>query len=824
MERNFTPCCYRGLLFMVMIAAILPSLKSQNFPLTLPELPAGKSIRIYYRVNTNGTFSPVNATSISEQASLSFTGGNQNSDDPSTPTADDPTITPAFAFDCTDFGSTVYVDKGAAPGGDGTSWASAFNDLQAGLIVAQSCPRVDSVLVAQGTYYPSTSDRNAFFLIPDASVVLGGFPTGGSSLSGRMPECNPTILSGDINMSGDSTGNSYHVVKTLNYLDTIYVDGFIIEGGNTFADMDDGAGWWDGSPGTDALLHINNIIFRNNIGLRGAAMYTEGARDLIVTNSVFYNNLATQRGGAVYITPQPMAIMGLDPIIRFENDLFHHNMATTNGGAIAVTNTAGLQLNIINCTIADNSPDGLNNNSGGVIFVGNTLFWQNGAMDITGAVLPNVQYSNLNNMVGGTNFSLDPLFTLPGNYTNPVQTNNGNNAYSQLPTDIRGYPRIDFGTIDIGAYEVQTVWCFDSTLYVGDNVFKWPVDSIYRGGFAPGRVQLVNGMSAIDTLYFDCSMLGDTIITVTVVDTSCGKNNTEYGCMFTASVLDSTAPTALCKDLTVSLASTTKTIASQDLDNGSTDNCRVVSWIASDTVFDCMDVGTQMINLTVRDESGNSSVCTSMVTVVDIKAPAPICANGPTFNLMPGMPDPSVTIDVNDILAIPVTDNCGVDTTYLSQTVFSCADLGQVIIRLTAVDVNGNSDYCETVITIADPMVLCCDTPMITCPPDITVTADPFACDAPVSFADPTVISNCTPMITQLEGPASDSLLDFGVYTVSFEASNAPTLRDTCSFTITVLENGQAQPLQSTAKRAAAGLACHDHVNISLSSDCMREI
>ena len=74
---------------------------SAEFPLTLPELLAGKSIRIYYRVNTNGTFSPVNATSISEQTTVTYSSGLQVSNDPATMMADDPTLTPAFAFDCT---------------------------------------------------------------------------------------------------------------------------------------------------------------------------------------------------------------------------------------------------------------------------------------------------------------------------------------------------------------------------------------------------------------------------------------------------------------------------------------------------------------------------------------------------------------------------------------------------------------------------------------------------------------------------------------------------------------------------------------------------
>ncbi|MCB0600489.1 MAG: HYR domain-containing protein, partial [Saprospiraceae bacterium] len=117
-----------------------------------------------------------------------------------------------------------------------------------------------------------------------------------------------------------------------------------------------------------------------------------------------------------------------------------------------------------------------------------------------------------------------------------------------------------------------------------------------------------------------------------------------------------------------------------------------------------------------------------------------------------------------------------------------------------------------------------CDTPMITCPMDIIVATEPFACDASVTYPDPMVTSDCMFNLTQIEGLTSGSPFPIGTTVNTFVASTGPLKNDTCSFSITVLENGQSQSLQSTAKRAAAGLACQDHVNISLSSDCQRVI
>ena len=86
-------------------------------------------------------------------------------------------------------------------------------------------------------------------------------------------------------------------------------------------------------------------------------------------------------------------------------------------------------------------------------------------------------------------------------------------------------------------------------------------------------------------------------------------------------------------------------------------------------------------------------------------------------------------------------------------------------------------------------------------------------------------MSICTPVITQLSDLHQTVHPDFGMYTVQLNPSNAPPKRHQVRLRSRYFENGQAQPsCKSTAKRAAAGLACQDHVNISLSSDCQRVI
>ena len=104
----------------------------------------------------------------------------------------------------------IYVDSSATSGGDETSWATAYNDLQDAISGANAA---DTIWMAAGTYKPtSTTNRDTSFVIPDSVAVYGGFSGSEGSLDERDWEINETILSGDIGVVDDSTDNSWHVV------------------------------------------------------------------------------------------------------------------------------------------------------------------------------------------------------------------------------------------------------------------------------------------------------------------------------------------------------------------------------------------------------------------------------------------------------------------------------------------------------------------------------------------------------------------------------------------------------------------------------------
>lgn len=92
-----------------------------------------------------------------------------------------------------------------------------------------------------------------------------------------------------------------------------------------------------------------------------------------------------------------------------------------------------------------------------------------------------------------------------------------------------------------------------------------------------------------------------------------------------STVVDNTAPTASCKNITVALSPAgTITITPQMVDNGSSDACGIQSLALSKTNFTCADIGANNVTLTVTDRAGNVSTCTAVVTV----APAAVIIAG----------------------------------------------------------------------------------------------------------------------------------------------------------------------------------------------------
>ena len=238
-----------------------------------------------------------------------------------------------------------------------------------------------------------------------------------------------------------------------------------------------------------------------------------------------------------------------------------------------------------------------------------------------------------------------------------------------------------------------------STITVQDNINPTAIcqnltvqlDANGQGSITAGQVD--NGSfdnCAIDTIFLDnydftCANVGANTVTLTVVDV----NGNVSTCTSTITVQDNINPTAICQNLTVQLdANGQGSITAGQVDNGSFDNCAIDTIFLDNYDFTCANVGANTVTLTVVDVNGNVSTCTSTITVQDNINPTAICQNL------------TVQLDANgqgSITAGQVDngsfDNCAIDTIFLDNYDFTCANVGANTVTLTVVDVNGNSTH-----------------------------------------------------------------------------------------------------------------------------------
>jgi len=188
---------------------------------------------------------------------------------------------------------TFYVDASAAPGGDGTSWGTAYCFLQDALdqTVAE---RNDEVWIADGTYHPddglnvTEGDRTASFHIKDSVTLYGGFDGGETSLLKRDWQNYRSILSGEI--FSEKIFWSLHICHAINAT----FDGIEIIRGNA-----NGSGEHEHSGGVVGVgdLFANNCLFSENSAAGDGGVTDASDAIWTVENCTFSNNSTDGFGG-----------------------------------------------------------------------------------------------------------------------------------------------------------------------------------------------------------------------------------------------------------------------------------------------------------------------------------------------------------------------------------------------------------------------------------------------------------------------------------------------------------------------------------------------
>ena len=369
-----------------------------------------------------------------------------------------------------------YVNGSASGANDGSSWTSAYTNLQSAL----GSPACTEVWAAAFVY------KGAFTLAP-GQALYGGFAGTESQRAQRDPAAHLTVLSGDVDGNDcDGTGCANGVatdvaqIKGFNAgpvvsLDgtgatpvtaSTVLDGFTISAG----DANSAGGLWCNAEGAGKVcspLLANLVFIGNRATTSGGALLcfaeTGGACSPTLNHVAFVRNKAGNTGGAMY----NYAENGSTSSPQLTDVEFDGNSATQWGGAMYNDGLNGASSPVlVNVTFTGNDAvyggAMYNEGTGGasnptltnVTFSGNTAA-RGGALlndaqsgGIASPVLTNVTISgNHASAYGGALFSYDV-----GGTSNPLLTNAilwGNSATLGSPVT-SGNATITYSSVEGG--------------------------------------------------------------------------------------------------------------------------------------------------------------------------------------------------------------------------------------------------------------------------------------------------------------------------------------------------------------------------------------
>lgn len=418
----------------------------------------------------------------------------------------------------TKLSATIYYVDAARPNnsGAGTSWATAYKDLQPALNIPQGPDAPDTIFVRKGKYYPtwyyvgavgggfpmsedSTAGigigaRSRMFYLSSEKYIFGGFAGNETSLNQRNLKNNATILSGDFNNDDVYSGSDttfavanksenagcifrFKVVANFSSPFSNYVgigpilDGFVIEGcygrHPNNQDLNWGAIYAEGFQGSLTLRNL--ILYGNEGGYTGGIYFSAGKLNAI--NIVGINNYSSgtpfingARGGILNIQSDSSAVIA--------NCTFWGNRADDLGAAIRSQykneNPSTKTDTIMNSILYKNFTK-----VAGAYTVGSISFGANNAADTMRMFLKNsiVQYFTNSGVLYSNVSTTYPNFKDTLNFKGPdgqwfteddglslmpgSAAINAGTSHSYLPTDLLGTNRI--GIFDIGAYEYSNI-------------------------------------------------------------------------------------------------------------------------------------------------------------------------------------------------------------------------------------------------------------------------------------------------------------------------------------------------------------------------------
>lgn len=465
-------------------------------------------------------------------------------------------------------------------------------------------------------------------------------------------------------------------------------------------------------------IYLNDCKFIGNNSREGAVINFDGY-ELVFERCHISSNTTTTSGNIILVSNGPtrfeinnslivgnqVADGGSSIVSCYTDDansskitnttICHNKNASTStpyAEAIHQSNTA---MVITNCIIFGNTPSDMNAQIDPGNIVRNSII-ENGYSTGTIINTSNPMFVNPGTLslapFNGTNYDYSLLEDSPA-------VNFGNNSYAQNFTlDLLKNNRIQENLVDCGAIESPFTDTQNPIARCKDTIL--PLSST---GEALLTANFINDNSSdnigivdfhLSVTNFDCSSLGQHIITLTVSDAA-GNANT---CNATVTVVDNLGPNVVTQNKTIYLDPTGNAVITvQEIDNGTTDNCQLESIQLSQTTFNCSHVGPNQLTFTAQDIHGNINSSQVIVTVIDSIFPIALVQNQTIYLNANG--NAVVTAEQVDAGS---TDDCSIANMQLSKTNFNCSNIGDNIINFKVTDTYGNQVSVPVTITVVD--------------------------------------------------------------------------------------------------------------------------
>ncbi|MFV0269605.1 MAG: gliding motility-associated C-terminal domain-containing protein, partial [Draconibacterium sp.] len=256
-----------------------------------------------------------------------------------------------------------------------------------------------------------------------------------------------------------------------------------------------------------------------------------------------------------------------------------------------------------------------------------------------------------------------------------------------------------------------------------EDLNNW-LQTIGGTGAAQAGFGTINWTNDFEGLTPGCCNTGSVLVTFTAYD-EC-QNSVSTSATFT--IVDSEAPAFTApEDITIYSGEECQYDASIEVTGDVTDEsdacCPELDATYTDVVEQGACAGEWVITRTwnLADACENQAEAqVQVITVMDTVAPVAVC-NNITIQLgSNGM----ASITVDDLNG-GSTDNCGIDTVFISQYDFVCGDLGTNEVTLTVFDNCGNTSTCTAEVTVEAGDVDCGQEKLIAQPDVLTLVVCP---------------------------------------------------------------------------------------------------